>query len=105
MTKYEIVEDLANSSTVEKMVYKILSSSKNIFDCPQDLIQDIYLLILEKDDTQVQDLYDKGELNYFLLTVTRNQMLSKNSPYYYKYIKFGKQSENLEEHKDIPLED
>ena len=95
MTKVEIIDELSRSNTVEKIIYKLLPCSKNQFDCPEDLIQDIYLLLLEKDDTLIVDLHNKGELGYYLLKIARNQLLSKNSPYYTKYIKLRANSDDL----------
>lgn len=95
MNKWEVIDELSKNATVERIVYKLLPCSKNQFDCPEDLIQDIYLLLLQKDDDLIVNLYNKGELGYYLLKVTRNQLLSKNSPYYTKYIKFGAQSDEI----------
>ena len=101
MTKYEIIDELSKDNTVEKIIYKLLPASKNRFDCPEDLVQDIYVLLLEKDDKLIIDLYNKGELGYYLLKIAKNQLLSANSPYYYKYVKFGVQSDGLEKVKDF----
>ena len=95
MTKVEIIDELSRSNTVEKIIDKLLPCSKNQFDSPEDLIQDIYLLLLEKDDTLIIDLHNKGELGYYLLKIARNQLLSKNSPYYTKYIKLKANSDDL----------
>ena len=95
MTKSEIIEELFKDNVVEKIVYKLLSSSKNRFDAPDDLIQDIYLLLLEKDDELIISLYNKNQLGYYLLKVARNQLLSVNSKYYYTYIKFRANSDDL----------
>lgn len=95
MNKWEVIDELSKNATVEKIVYKLLPCSKNQFDCPEDLIQDIYLLLLEKDDTLIVNLHNKGELGYYLLKIARNQLLSKNSPYYTKYIKLRANSDDL----------
>lgn len=95
MTKLEIVNELSRSNTVEKIIYKLLPCSKNPFDCPEDLIQDIYLLLLQKDDDLIVNLYNKDEIGFYLLKIARNQLLSKNSPYYTKYIKLGANSDDL----------
>lgn len=87
MNKYEIVEKLSREHQVEKIVYKMLGNSKNPVDAPDDLVQDIYLLILEKPDDFIENMYERKELGYWLLRVVRNQLLSQNSPYYYTYIK------------------
>lgn len=104
MTKYEIIDELSKDNTVEKIIYKLLPASKNRFDCPDDLIQDIYLLLLEKDDKLIIDLYNKGELGFYLLKIAKNQLLSANSPYFYMYVKFGVQSDGLEKVKDFIYE-
>lgn len=105
MTKFEIVDELSKSNTVEKIIFKLLPCSKNPFDCPEDLIQDIYVLLLEKDDKLIIDLYNKGELGFYLLKIARNQLLSKNSPYYQKYIRFQSNSDDISEAAHIPTED
>ena len=105
MTKYEVIDIIAKEHLVERIVNKLLSSSKNPFDCPEDLIQDVYLLLLEKGDKLIVNLYEKGELAYYLLRVVRNQLLSVNSPYYQKYIRFKSQSDDISEAAHITTED
>ena len=105
MTKYEVINIIAREHLVERIVNKLLSSSKNPFDCPEDLIQDIYLLLLQKDDDLIVNLYNKGEIGFYLLKIARNQLLSKNSPYYTKYIKLGANSDDISEAAHIPIED
>ena len=105
MTKVEIIDELSRTNTVEKIIYKLLPTSKNQFDCPDDLIQDIYVLLLEKDDKLIIDLYNKGELGFYLLKIAKNQLLSANSPYFYKYIKFRANSDDITQATNIPTED
>ena len=105
MTKYEVVDIIAREHLVEKIVYKLLPCSKNPFDYPEDLIQDIYLILLNCDENLIVTLYNKGELGFYILRISRNQLLSKNSPYYTKYIKFRAQSDELEKGAHIPIED
>ena len=105
MNKWEIVDELSKNNTVEKIVYKLLPCSKNPFDCPEDLIQDLYLILIQKDDDLIVNLYNKDEIGFYLLKIARNQLLSKNSPYYTKYIKLGAQSDDISEAAHIPTED
>ena len=105
MTKYEVVDIISREHLVERIVNKLLSSSKNPFDCPEDLIQDVYLLLLQKDNNLIVNLYNNGEIGFYLLKIARNQLLSKNSPYYTKYIKFRANSDELEKGAHIPIED
>ena len=105
MTKYEVVDIIAREHLVERIVNKLLSSSKNPFDCPEDLIQDIYLLLLQKNDDLIVNLYNKDEIGFYLLKIARNQLLSKNSPYYQKYIRFQSNSDDITQATNIPIED
>ena len=105
MTKYEVVDIISREHLVEKIVYKLLPCSKNPFDCPEDLIQDIYLILLNSDENLIVTLYNKGELGFYLLKVARNQLLSVNSKYYYTYIKLAAHSDDLSEAAHIPIED
>ena len=105
MTKYDVVDIIEREHLVDRIVTKLLSSSKNPFDCPKDLIQEIYLLLLQKDDDLIVNLYNKDEIAYYILRISRNQLLSKNSPYYTKYIKFRANSDELEKGAHIPIED
>ena len=105
MTKYDVVDIIAREHLVERIVNKLLSSSKNPFDCPEDLIQDLYLILLQKDDDLIVNLYNKDEIGFYLLKIARNQLLSVNSKYYYTYIKLGAQSDDISEAAHIPTED
>ena len=105
MTKYEVVDIIAREHLVERIVNKLLSSSKNPFDCPEDLIQDLYLILLNSDENLIVTLYNKGELGFYLLKIARNQLLSVNSKYYYTYIKLGANSDDISEAAHIPTED
>ena len=105
MTKSDVLDIIARDHLVERIVNKLLSSSKNPFDCPEDLIQDVYLLLLQKDEDLIVNLYNKGELGYYILKVVRNQLLSKNSPYYQKYIRFQSNSDDITQAASIPIKD
>lgn len=95
MDKYEIIDKLARDGDIEKIVHKLSKDSKNPFDCLEDLIQDIYIILLEKEDKFIEELYERGELGFWILRIVRNQLLSKNSKYYYTYIKEESQSESI----------
>ena len=105
MTKSDVLDIIAREHLVDRIVNKLLSSSKNPFDCPEDLIQDVYLLLLQKDEDLIVNLYNKGELGYYILKVVRNQLLSKNSPYYQKYIRFQAVSDDITQAASIPIKD
>lgn len=95
MTKIDVLDIISREHLVEKIVYKLLPASKNRFDSPDDLVQDIYVLLLEKDEDLIVNLFNKGELGFYLLKIVKNQLLSANSRYFYTYVKFGLQSDDI----------
>lgn len=101
MSKNDVIKDLAATATVEKIVYKMLSSSKNRIDAPDDLVQDIYIYLLEKPDDLICKLYQKGELGYYILRMTKNQLFSDHSYYFYNYVRFNNLSDGLDKAKDL----
>lgn len=105
MTQDNIITTIKKDSLVERIVYSMLPSSRNPFDFPDDLIQDLYLYLLQKDQCFIERLYLSGELPFYILRMTRNQLLSKNSPYYYRYIKFRFSSEQIEGQEDKFISD
>lgn len=105
MTKIDVLDIISREHLVEKIVYKLLPASKNRFDYPDDLVQDIYVLLLEKDEDFIVNLFNKGELGFYLIRIARNQLLSANSPYFYTYVKFGVQSDDISKAAHIPQED
>lgn len=100
MNTNEIIESAVPD--VERIVGRLMASSKNPpgLDTKDDLVQDILLILLEKDGKLIKSLYDKGELGYYILKIAENQLLSKNSPYYKKYINERARSEDVEDYKD-----
>lgn len=105
MTREEIVQELGETKQVEKIVWKLLKESKNPVDAPEDLIQEIYLVLLEKDPKYIESLWEKGELGYYIIALVRNNLFSVNSRYYYKYIKMRSLSDDIRKAEDIIYED
>lgn len=98
MNSTEIIEELARNKVVEEIVSNI---SKKSFPYTDELCQDIYLSILEKSPDLIEGLYDKGELKYFIVKMARNNLLSRNSPYYQKYMRwYERKSELTDDIKD-----
>lgn len=92
MTKQQIIEYLAKNKKVEGMFTAL---NLNIEDADyKDLIQDLYLDLLNKDETLLQQLYNKDEFDYFIYRMISNNVRSKTSPFYKTYIK-TKQFEDI----------
>ena len=84
MDKYKIIDEISKQKIVEEIVYNI--GSKDDEDL-KDLIQDIYINLLEKEDSLIENLYSTNQLKYFIIRMVVNNIHSKNSPYYTKYKK------------------
>lgn len=86
-----IVEHLARDHTVEKICQKV-----GINENPQsleDLAQNIYLQLLTKNPQKIIEMYNNGQINFFIAKVVMNNICSKTSPYHRTY---------RQKHQEIP---
>ena len=84
MDKYKIIDEISKDKLVEEVVYNI--GDKGDEDL-KDLIQDIYINLLEKEDNLIETLYNTNQLKFYIIRMVVNNIHSKNSPYYTKYKK------------------
>lgn len=84
MSKYSIIDEISKNKIVEEIVYNI--GSKDDEDL-KDLVQDIYINLLEKEDNLIENLYNTNQLKFYIVKMVVNNIHSKNSPYYTKYKK------------------
>lgn len=84
MDKYKIIDEISKDKVVEEVVYNIGDRGDEDL---KDLIQDIYINLLEKEDSLIETLYNTNQLKYFIIRMVVNNIHSKNSPYYTKYKK------------------
>lgn len=82
----EIIAQLASNGTVEDICtnYKVEKQ-----DIP-DLAQHIYLILCEYDPSKIEEMYDNGQLTFFITRLVSNNYYSTTSRYYYIYKKFQK---------------
>lgn len=79
-----MLEKIANERIVENICKNIGVSSK-YYD---DLVQEIYLILLEYDQAKLQTIYENNQLNFWLTRIIKNQYCSTTSPFYKKYRKY-----------------
>ena len=94
MDKYKIIDEISKDKLVEEIVYNIDYRGDEDL---KDLIQDIYINLLEKEDNLIETLYNTNQLKYFIIRMVVNNIHSKNSPYYTKYKKDKINKVNIEE--------
>lgn len=93
MDRYEIVNDIAKGKVVETMVSKIAHQS--LTADLKDLVQMVYLILLEYDEKKLQDLWENKQMPYFLARIIVNQVRSKHSPFYTIFRKFQERSADI----------
>lgn len=76
LSNYEIVDTLARQRFVEKIVHKYTTPNKD------DLVQYVYLCLLEMDNVKLNELYTNKQLNFFTSRIISNQILSLDSKHY-----------------------
>lgn len=89
-TKQYIVETLARERRVETMVENIAHQS--LTADLQDLCQMVYVILLDYDEGRLLDLWENGQINFFLARVIINQYRSSNSPFHTLFRKFQERS-------------
>ena len=94
MDKYNIIDEISKNKIVEEIVYNI--GSKDDEDL-KDLVQDIYINLLEKEDNLIENLYSTNQLKFYIVKMVVNNIHSKNSPFYTKYKKDKINKVNIEE--------
>ena len=99
MEVLNIVDKLARNRVVEDMI-----KNMNINDYPDDLAQEIYLILLEYDKDKIEDIYNKNQINFFISRIITNQAFSKNSPFYLNYKKWDFNKEELDFENDADTE-
>lgn len=94
MSKSDIIEAIAKARMVETMVSNIAHQS--LTADLKDLTQMVYLILLEYDETKLQDLWDNNQISFFLARIIINQYRSSNSPFHTIYRKFRERSEDIQ---------
>ena len=69
---------------------------KDAYLC-QDLAQEVALIMMEKDESVIQGLNERGEMLFYIYKIAKNQYCSKTSPFYKKYKKFEMITDNGKE--------
>ena len=90
MNKQTIIETLAKEKRVEALVENIAHHS--LTADLKDLCQMVYLILLEYDESKLQDLWENDQMNFFLARIIINQYRSSNSPFHSIYRKYQERS-------------
>ena len=90
----EIIDQLAREKRVETMLANI--AKKPVSGTLEDLCQMVYLILLEYDEGKIVDLWENGQINFFLARILLNQYRSTNSPFYKLFRKYESKATDIE---------
>ena len=88
--KETIIETLAKDRRVEPLVENIAHHS--LTADLKDLCQMVYLILLEYDESKLQDLWENDQINFFIARIILNQYRSSNSPFHAIFRKYQERS-------------
>ena len=77
------IKEIAENRIVEKLINKISPTAI----AKEDLIQDIYLSLLNNSDKI--DNIPNDEIKYYITKIILNNIKSVNSPYYRLYVRYN----------------
>lgn len=78
-SREQIVRRIAQEAIVEELAGKITHSQ--LTPDLKDLCQLVYVALLEYDEGKLRDLWEKGEIRFFLARVIMNQLSAKSAYY------------------------
>lgn len=97
MTKNEIIGRLAKERLVETAIANIAKTNSDVLN---DLSQNIYLDLLQKDEQKIVKLYESNQIRFFVVRMILNNLFSKNSPFYQIFKKNTNTTVNIDDLKD-----
>lgn len=102
MSKQEIIENVAKRKRVETLAQAVCKKPA----CElQDLTQMVYIVLLEYDEARIQDLWKKGQLDYFIMGIIRRQYQEPRQDYRWKFCRYAEKAVELtENYNNLPDE-
>lgn len=80
----KILDELERENIVRDICMNMNVSPNDI----DDLIQEVYIILLEYSPNKIIELYEKKQLKFFIVGILRRQYYSNTSPFYKKYKKY-----------------
>ena len=91
----KVVELIVKDKILDQIINNIAKDAKD--EDLNDLKQDIYLELLEKNEDWLFGIYERGQMNYYLTRIVLNNINSKTSPFYYRYRKYKRQEVQIDD--------
>lgn len=84
-TKNQIIEKLYKENFIQNIIKKYTTKLTN--EDEQDVSQEIYLILLEMPEEEIVRLFNNNQLNFYVVRIIKNQLLSTTSMVYKLYLK------------------
>ena len=86
MSTRGVVEEIARSKLIQECILIVTGGVwRSEYD---DLVQDLLVEFLDQGK-KIVDLYEKGQLRYYVVRVVRNNLQSCTSRFFYRYRRFS----------------
>lgn len=89
-----IIAELARTRRVEQLVCNIAHTGELGADL-RDLCQMVYCFLLEYQPERIVDLWEHGDMDFFLARVILNNLRSRTSRFHYIFRRFRELSEDI----------
>lgn len=80
----KILNELEENNTIREICNNMKVSQNDI----DDLVQEIYVILLEYKENKIIEMYEKKQLKFFIVGIIQRQYYSNTSPFYKKYKKY-----------------
>lgn len=95
MNRQDIIDNILNTGILTTCVDYQLKRQPQHYQYRDDILEDAWVWLLTYDEGKLQDAYMGNHINALITRYLQNQLFSKTSEYYRKYIKLNSLSEEL----------
>lgn len=96
MNRDEIINNIIDTKLLSTCVDYQLKKQPQHYQFRDDIINDAWVWLLTYDESKLIDAYENKHLNALITRYLQNQVFSKTSYYYRKYVRFNNMMEDLE---------
>lgn len=95
MNRQEIIDNILDSRILTTCVDYQLKRQPQHYQYRDDILEDAWVWLLTYDEAKLIDAAEGNHINALITRYLQNQLFSKTSEYYRKYIKLNSLSEEL----------
>lgn len=95
MNRQDIIDNILNTGILTTCVDYQLKRQPQHYQYREDILEDAWVWLLTYDEAKLIDAAEGNHINALITRYLQNQLFSKTSEYYRKYIKLNSLSEEL----------